>query len=306
LCLGDYRDGWRQYEYRWENKGLKMERRQYPQPVWRGDDDLQGKTILLHAEQGSGDSLQFVRYAPMVAARGATVLLAVPPALRLLMMTVPGVAQVLTDGDPTPAFDLHCPLLSLPLAFGTELATVPRNIPYLWPIPGSVDVWRPRVPDNGRLRVGICWAGNPDHVNDRNRSMALKHLTPVLSLPAIDFFSVQKEVSDSDAAILRDHGVRPLGGEFKDFADTAAAIALLDLVIAVDTSVAHLAGAMGKVVALMVPFSPDWRWLLDRTDSVWYPTMRIFRQAALQDWSDPVERLRQELAEAAERRLARP
>ena len=191
--------------------------------------------------------------------------------------------------------------LSLPLAFGTELATVPANIPYLRPLEERMANWRQRLPENGRLRIGICWAGNSVHLNDRNRSMPLERFADVLSVPGLDFISVQKEVSEAQAAILSEHGVTQLGQEFADFADTAAVVAMLDLVIAVDTSVAHLAGAMGKAVALLVPFSPDCRWLLDRTDSPWYPTMRLFRQTAIGDWDGPLERLRQELADVARR-----
>ena len=155
--------------------------------------------------------------------------------------------------------------------------------------------------EDKRVRVGICWAGNSAHLNDRNRSIALERLAKVLSVPGIDFVSIQKDVSEAQAELLRAHGVRQLGQEFQDFSDTAAVVALLDLVVAVDTSVAHLAGAMGKAVALLVPLSPDWRWLLDRSDSPWYPTMRIFRQDAIGDWDGPLERLRQELVGVARR-----
>jgi hypothetical protein len=304
LCLGDYSAGWKQYEYRWKKGKLKP--REYSQPMWRGEESVQGKTIFLHPEQGFGDILQFVRYAPMLAALGAKVVLAVPPALRELMCSVAGVAQVLTDGDPTPDFDLHCPILSLPLAFKTELATVPAEVPYVWPSRERLEMWSPRLPpETGRLRVGLCWAGNPGHVNDRNRSMALTHLTDVLSLSNIDFVSLQRLVKDQDAVILRDHDVPDLGGQFTNFADTAAVVALLDIIVAVDTSVAHLAGAMGKATALLIPFSPDWRWLLDRADSPWYPSMRIFRQSSPGDWPGVATRLRDELCDAAERRSAR-
>ena len=159
--------------------------------------------------------------------------------------------------------------------------------------------WNAKLPGAGRLRVGLCWAGNSKHQNDRNRSIPLDRLAAVLAVPGVDFVSVQKEVTERDAGLLRDHGVVQLGQEFADFSDTAAVVAMLDLVIAVDTSVAHLAGAMGRAVALLVPFSPDWRWLLNRTDSPWYPTMRLFRQTAIGDWTGPVERLRHELSAAA-------
>ena len=301
LCIGDFREGWKQYECRWEKKEFADQRRGVLPPMWRGERDIEGKTILLLAEQGFGDTIQFVRYAPQIAALGAKVIVGVPLSLKALVATVPGVSLALGDGEPMPALDLHCPMLSLPLAFATELATIPANIPYMRPAPERVAIWNARLPANGRRRIGICWAGNSKHQNDRNRSMPLDRLATVLALPGLDFFSVQKEVTEADAALLRDLGVTQIGQDFLDFSDTAAAVTLLDLVIAVDTSVAHLAAAIGKAVALLVPFSPDWRWLLDRTDSPWYPTMRLFRQSAVGDWDGVVERLRRELAEVSRR-----
>jgi ADP-heptose:LPS heptosyltransferase len=229
------------------------------------------------------------------------VVLAVQKPLRALAATVPGVAAVRSDGEVVPDFDLYCPLLSLPLAFGTELVTIPVNVPYLWPLEERLAKWRERAPANGRLRVGLCWAGSSMHLNDSKRSIALKRFAPLLSVPNLDFISVQKEVSEADAEILNEHGVNQLGREFTDFADTAAVVAMLDLLISVDTSVAHLAGAMGKAVALLVPFSPDFRWLLDRTDSPWYPSMRLFRQPKINDWDEPLDRVRAELAEVSRR-----
>jgi tetratricopeptide (TPR) repeat protein len=301
LCAGDLSEGWKQYEYRWKKKDIAAQRPDFPQPIWRGDKDLHGKTVVLLGEQGFGDTIQFMRYAPMVAELGAKVILGVQPPLTVLATTLPGVSTVLAYGDALPEFDCYCPLLSLPLAFKTELATIPANTPYLWPHPERVAAWRNRLPDNGRLRVGLCWAGNPAHLNDRNRSMPLVRLAEIVSMPGLDFVSVQKEVSEAHAAMLRDHNVPQLGGEFADFADTAAVVAMLDLVVTVDTSVAHIAGAMGKAVALLLPFSPDWRWLLHRTDSPWYPSMRLFRQTAIGDWNGPLDRLRAELAAVAHR-----
>lgn len=304
LCLGDFRRGWQKYEYRWERPQFAKDRPIYPRPMWRGENVLQGKTILLVAEQGLGDAIQFARYAPLVAAQGAKVLLGVRPALKALMATVPGVSQVFGGGETLPDFDLYCPLLSLPLAFGTELATIPSTVPYIRPLDERIAKWRGRVPANGRLRVGICWAGTSDHLNDRNRTIPLERFATILSVSGLDFVSLQKDVSTEQLAILSEHNVVQLGREFEDFADTAAVVAMLDLIIAVDTSVAHLAGAMGKAVALLVPFSPDFRWMLDRTDTPWYPTMRLFRQSAIGDWGSPLERLRQELAAVARRPVA--
>jgi hypothetical protein len=302
LCLGDFRGGWKQYEYRWNRKKNPVPRPSFDRPLWQGETDLQGKSILLCAEQGLGDAIQFARYAPMIEARGAKVLLQVHPTLTAVMATVAGVSQVIGGGEALPEFDLYCPLLNLPAAFDTEMATIPARVPYIRPCGAYIDRWRARLPDNGRLRVGICWAGNGAHVNNRRRSMSLRRLAKILSVPDVDFVCLQKEVDAAELTILNEHCVAPLGQEFRDFADTAAVVAMLDLVVTVDTSVAHLAGAMGKAVALLLPFSPDWRWMLDRTDSPWYPTMRLFRQTATDDWNGPVEQVRRELADLACRR----
>jgi hypothetical protein len=217
------------------------------------------------------------------------------------LATVPGVALVAGPGDVLPEFDLYCPLMSLPLVFGTELKSVPANIPYLRPFVDHIAKWRPRLPDNGRARIGVCWAGNPGFGNDRHRSIPLERFATLFGVSGIDFISLQKEVSPAQAPTLERHGILRLGEQFEDYADTAAVVAMLDLVVAVDTSVAHLAGAMSRVTALLLPFSPDWRWLLDREDSPWYPSMRLFRQTATGDWDAPLGRLRQELEDVARR-----
>ena len=301
LCLGDFRGGWKQYRYRMNRKKNPVAQPSFNRPQWRGETDLDGKTVLLCAEQGLGDAIQFIRYAPMVAALGAKVLLQVHPALTTVMATVPGIVQVIGNGDALPAFDLYCPLLDLPAAFETETATIPARVPYIRPYGAYVEKWRDRLPDHGRLRVGICWAGSGAHVNNRRRSMTLERFTKILSVRDVDFVCLQKEVGADELTILYEHRVVPLGREFRDFADTAAVVAMLDLIITVDTSVAHLAGAMAKAVALLVPFSPDWRWMLDRTDSPWYPTLRLFRQTAIDDWNGPVEQVHRELADLARR-----
>jgi hypothetical protein len=301
LRQGDFAIGWKDYEWRWRKADWRARRRNFSAPLWLGDAPIAGKTILLHAEQGFGDTIQFIRYAPLVAQRGARVVLECPAEFTELLRDIEGVALTVARGGTLPAFDFHCPLLSLPLAFRTELATVPANVPYLQSRAVQIAKWRERLPQNGQLRVGICWAGSGEHLNDRIRSIPLDRFAGILSVSGLDFVSIQKEVSETDAAILRQHGVVLLGQQFADFADTAAVISVLDLVVSVDTAVAHLAGAMGKVVALLLPFSPDFRWLLDRTDSPWYPTMRLFRQSALGDWGGVIERLRGELADVARR-----
>ncbi len=305
LSRGEFRAGWEKYEYRWDTIEYAGVRPSYPRPLWRGETNVSGKTIFLCAEQGMGDTIQFVRYAPLVAALGAKVLVGVHPPLVSLLSTVPGVSQVIADGGTLPHFDLYTPLLSLPLAFRTELANIPSRVPYIRADEERIAKWRERMPQNGRLRIGICWAGTGRHPNNRNRSIPLERFARILSVSGVDFVCLQKDVTNADAAILSGHGVTHFANEFDDFADTAAVATMLDLVIAVDTSVAHLAGAMGKAVAVLIPFAPDFRWMLDRTDSPWYPTMRLFRQSAIGDWETPLERLRQELSAVAAR-PARP
>ncbi len=301
LSLGDFSAGWRAYEARWHVGWLASQRRDYGAPLWLGEESLAGKTILLHAEQGLGDTIQFARYAPLLAARGATIVLEVQPELHRLLSTMPGVAKVVARKSPLPRYDFHCPLLSLPLACGTTLETIPADTPYLAPGEGDAAVWRARLP-RGRPLVGLVWSGERSHDNDLNRSARLATLAPILDLPGIGFVSLQHEVRDEDSGLLRRRGDVPaIGADFKDFADTAAAIAGLDAVIAVDTAVAHLAGAMGKLLFLLLPFAADFRWLRGRDDTPWYPSARLFRQLHFGDWDGAVNALRQELAQFASR-----
>jgi tetratricopeptide (TPR) repeat protein len=294
LTLGDF-SGWRGYEARWGVGFLASHRRSFAAPLWLGGPSLDGKTILLHAEQGFGDTLQFVRYASLLAGRGAHVILEVQPELARLLSPLPGVATVIARGKPLPRFDFHCPLLSLPLAFGTELATIPASIPYVAPAEQDVALWRARLPRRRPL-IGLVWSGERSHDNDRNRSLRLETLLPLLKTPDATFVSLQYEVRDEDAARLREQpAIIHVGDQFRDFADTAAVISLLDAVISADTAVAHLAGAMGKLHFLLLPFGADFRWLRERDDSPWYPTARLLRQPEFGDWESVVEVLRQEL-----------
>jgi tetratricopeptide (TPR) repeat protein len=302
LSLGDFGAGWRAYEARWQVGWLASQRRDFGAPLWLGEESLAGKTILLHAEQGLGDTIQLARYAPLLAARAATIVLEVQPELVRLLSAMPGVTSVVARKAPLPGYDFHCPLLSLPLACGTTLETIPADTPYLAPGEGDAAAWRARLP-RGRSLVGLVWSGERSHDNDLNRSMRLATLAPVLDLPGIGFVSLQHEVRDEDSGLLRSRGdVSAIGAAFKDFADTAAAIAALDAVIAVDTAVAHLAGAMGKPLFLLLPFAADFRWLRGRADSPWYPSARLFRQPRFGDWDGAVNALREELAQFATRR----
>jgi len=297
LTLGDF-SGWRGYEARWGVGFLASHRRNFTAPLWLGESSLDGKTILLHAEQGYGDTLQFVRYAPLFAGRGANVVLELQPELARLLAPLPGVAAVVARGKPLPAFDCHCPLMSLPLAFATELATIPAQIPYVAPADQDVAEWSERLPRRRPL-IGLVWSGERSHDNDRNRSLRLETLLPLLQMPDVTFVSLQHEVRDEDASLLQEQSaVVHIGDRLRDFADTAAVISSLDAVISADTAVAHLAGAMGKPLLLLLPFGADFRWLRERDDSPWYPTARLFRQPEFGDWAGVIEALRREVMRA--------
>jgi hypothetical protein len=300
LTLGDFAAGWRGYEARWSVGQLASQRRNFTAPRWLGKESLEGKTILLHAEQGFGDTLQFVRYAPLLRQRGARrVVLEVQRELvRLVsggMLGRAGIESVVAYGETLPPFDFCCPLLSLPLALQTTLSTVPAEFPYLLPDARDICRWREILPRRRPL-VGLVWSGERSHDNDLNRSLRLEALLPLLNLPGIAFVSLQHAVRDDDASALRGHPeICHIGESFADFADTAAALSSLDAVIAVDTAVAHLAGAMGKPLFLLLPFAADYRWLREREDSPWYPTARLFRQPKFGDWGGVIETLRAEL-----------
>jgi tetratricopeptide (TPR) repeat protein len=294
LLRGRLAQGWQGHEWRWKVDQLMLgrERRRFDQPLWLGQQDPAGKTILLWPEQGLGDTIQMARYAGLLAARGATVILEVQPPLARLMT---GLAhRVLAQGEALPAFDFHCPMMSLPLAFGTELATIPSEPSYLQADGGRIAQWKALLGPAPKLRVGLAWSGNPVHKNDHNRSIAFDKFAEVLT-PACEFVSLQKEHREADAPLLAAAAVRDASAELHDFADTAALCAAMDVIVAVDTSIAHLAGALGKPVWILLPYAPDWRWLLERGDSPWYPGARLYRQQLGEDWSAVLARVRADL-----------
>ena len=299
LRRGDFVLGLPDYEHRWHlNK-----RRDFREPQWHGE-PLRGARILLYSEQGLGDTVQFLRYVPMVQAAGGKVILEVQPQMRRLAAELPDVTEIICPGEPLPPFDWHCPLMSLPLAFGTTLDTIPARVPYLT-IPQEADIPRGHLGEDDELRVGIVWAGSPAHLRDRFRSIPLELLKPLFELAGAQFFSLQLGPAAEELKVAGvPAGVIDLAPKIEDMGDTAALIARLDLVIAVDTAVAHLAGALGKPVWVMLPLVPDWRWLLDREDSPWYPTMRLFRQRIPLDWSEVLERVTAALREEVARRCS--
>jgi tetratricopeptide (TPR) repeat protein len=294
LCLGDFEAGWKAYEWRWRTGAFAGQRRQFQAPLWLGDAPVCGKTILLHAEQGFGDTIQFIRYAPLLAGQGAKVICEVQPELQPLLSQLKDVT-IIAKGEPLPAFDLQCPLLSLPLAFGTQSETIPAVVPYLAASAERMADWRDRLTLGGP-RVGFVWSGQPSHKNDANRSIPLKRLAALFEDPPVRCFSLQSHLRDTDSEVLRGlPNLVHLGDAFRDFADTAAVLALLDVVVSVDTAVAHLAGALGKPVVILVPYAADFRWLRGRDDSPWYPTAKLFRQPAFGDWDSVIVRLHDEL-----------
>jgi hypothetical protein len=277
LLVGDLENGLAEYEWRWQIKEFHtghscflagpentVSAREY-RPLWDGS-DLVGKTILLHAEQGLGDSLQFIRYAAIVKNKGGRVIVGCYPQLHRLFATVDGIDLLIVKGEPLPEFDVQAPMLSLPYIIGTKLETIPANTAYLSPPAGAEFAL---LPDR-TLKVGIVWAGNPKHRKNKQRSCSLSQFLSLLDVSGVSFYSLQKEVSEADRALLNQTSIVDLSPHFGDLADTAAAIAKLDLVISVDTAVAHLAGALGKPVWILLAFSPDWRWLLEREDSPWF------------------------------------
>jgi tetratricopeptide (TPR) repeat protein len=304
LALGDYRRGFETFEWRWRRTGMDPQKSR-GRPLWLGEYPLARKTILLHAEQGLGDTIQFVRYVPLVAAAGAKIVLEVQAGLQTLMARLDGVAEVIAPGDAPPAFDVHCPLGSLPLAFKTEPGTVPAQIPYLAADAAHLAKWSARLAELPRPRIAIAWSGNASHDNDLNRSIAYARLAPLFNPPpqagegreGASFISIQRDMRSEDAAALAgETRVTHVGDDLEDFSDTAAVLALCDLVITVDTAVAHLAGAMGWPVRVLLPFAPDWRWGLHGEMTPWYPTARLFRQTSLGEWDSVIARVADELA----------
>ena len=294
LTRGDYARGFAEYEWRWRRTGMPAQKSR-GKPLWLGEYPLARKTVLLHAEQGLGDTIQFARYAPLIAASGAKVVLEVQRELQALMRRLDGVSAVIARGEASPPFDVHCPLGSLPLALHTEPATVPAQTPYLSVDEARLTKWSARLEARPRPRIAIVWAGNPSHDNDRNRSIAFARLAPLFAAPA-SFIGIQRDVRPEDAAPLAaESRVTQIGAELEDFSDTAAVLALCDLVIAVDTAAAHLAGAMGRPVWVLVPFAPDWRWTREGETTPWYPTARLFRQTALGDWDGVIAQVAGEL-----------
>lgn len=301
LLRGDFEEGWREFEWRWRTPGFAKLESRFEAPLWRGE-DLTGKTILLHNEQGFGDTLQFCRLAAVIQAMGAKVILQVQRPLASLLSRLEGVDQLIPEGDPLPPHDLRCPLLTAPGRLKLDLSNIPAKIPYLHADPTAVTAWSLRLAAHGEgLKVGLVWAASPDNPVDRRRSTTLERLAPLGRIPGVKLFAIQKGVAAEQARNLPEalSGLISLSDQLEDFSDTAAVIANLDLVISVCSSPAHLAAGLGKPVWLLDRFDGDWRWLLDRDDTPWYPNLKIYRQPDRGDWDAPIARIAADLATLA-------
>jgi tetratricopeptide (TPR) repeat protein len=294
LLTGNFSEGWPEYEWRWKKKGFKITgdvpgRPNLGVPEWEGE-DLNGRTILVYGEQGIGDALQFVRYVPLLEERGAkVVVLSARETLRVLKLV--GGGAIVLEGSPHPKLDFQCAMLSLPRIFRTILGSIPSHTPYLLTDEAQTEIWKQRIEARGNaIKVGLAWAGNPRHENDRRRSIGLERLAPLASVRNVTFYSLQLRPAEA-GPLVAPQGMKliDLTKEISDLTDTAALIANLDLVLSVDSAMAHLTGALGKPVWVLVPFAPDWRWMMERTDSPWYPTMRLYRQPRLGDWETPMK-----------------
>jgi hypothetical protein len=296
LSQGDLARGFADYEWRWEDKSgsVYKEKRAFAQPRWHGE-PLSGKTVLFYSEQGYGDTLQFCRYVPLLAGMGARVILEVRTPLVNLLADLPGVSQLVPLGSPLPAFDFQIPSMSAPLAFKTTLETIPLAERYLMSDPAKVAEWQERLGEKRRPLIGLAWSGNAAHAKDRRRNVGLEQL--LAGLPdGIEYVSLQKDMRERDLEVMRAHPeLLNVSDGLQDFSDTAALCECMDLVISVDTSVAHLAGALGRPAWILLPFQPDWRWLLERSNSPWYSSVRLYRQAAPDDWRQPLERMAADL-----------
>lgn len=297
LLRGEYEAGWPEYEWRRYATSEKNKYQTFEQPEWT-DQAISGKRLLLYAEQGLGDTIQFIRYAVPIKKMGATVIVQCQPALTRLLKTAAGIDLLVDTNQPLPSFDIYTPLLSLPKLLGSTAETIPNTCPYLYPDTAAQKLWARRLEQSKKIKVGFAWAGNPSHRNDKNRSCPLKHFLPLTNIPNTQFFSLQKGIANSSLAELSPServNVIDLTRELDDFADSAALLANLDLLITVDTSLAHLAGAIGIPTWLVLPFSPDWRWLLERTDSPWYPSIKLYRQTSAGNWDSVFSNVKNDL-----------
>ena len=308
LLIGEFDAGWREYEWRWVL--FAEERPDYPMPKWQGE-ELDGKVIFVHGEQGYGDNIQFIRYAPMVAQKGGRVVIGSPPGLMPLLSTAEGIEAIVEPNEPIPPFETHIPLASLPHVLRTRLETIPGGVPYLRAENSRVEAWKQRFSRNDRLNVGICWQANPKFAADRFRSVNLRQFEPLLRVPGVDFYGLQilhgrEQMSELPKDVNFEDIGEELYSETSVLTEAAAAFEALDLIVTVDTAICHLAGALGRPTWVAISLVPDWRWLMGRDDSPWYPTIRLFRQVSHGGWDDVFRRLAKALTHMIEERGREP
>ena len=294
LLIGDFDEGWSLYEWRWKSFA-KTAVRYFSKPLWLGQTSIKNKTIIIYGEQGYGDYIQFLRYIPLLKNLDAEIILEVRPALVELISSTHPELKIIESGNQLQRFDYQCPIMSLPLALKNHLNTIPNSTPYISVDPEKIKEWADDLGKKTITRIGLVWSGSSEHQNDHNRSLSLEELSPILTLP-FEFHSIQKEYRIHDLEILKQHPIKTHTEKLKNFSDTAALIDSLDLIISVDTSVAHLAGSLNKKVWIMLPSNPDWRWMLNRTDSPWYPSAKLFRQTTNGEWRDVVKKIAAELS----------
>lgn len=295
LLMGNLEEGWKEQEWRWLDPNASTRPRNFAMPLWLGQADLRGKSILLHCEQGLGDSLQFVRYAPALAQRGASVLIEAYPHLVEVFRTIDSVVEVIPHGAPLPAADFHCPLMSLPLAFAN--IDIPISTPYLFPSLELTDSWREKLEIQDHVKIGIVTSGSITNKNDSNRSISLEIISTILP-NGPKYYILQKDLRPEDRSFLKNRSdFIAVGDLVENFMDTAAICMSMDLVISVDTSVAHLSGALNKPTWILLPFDPDWRWLLNAEETPWYPSAKLYRQIVRKDWSTPLQRVAEDLGQ---------
>ena len=294
ILIGEFEEGWQLYEWGWKCSE-RGKNRTFIQPKWLGKEQVAGKTLLIHSEQGLGDVIQFCRYIPMLEKLGAEVILEIKATLVPLVSTLKCNLKIIEDGMELPNFDMYCPIMSMPLAFKTSINTIPHEVPYLYCDSDKIKVWHKKLGSKTKLRIGFVWSGSKTHKNDRNRSISLETFEPILQLP-FEFHSIQKQIDSQEEAYLsKFQNVSLHQNDLLDFSDTAALLSQMDLTISVDTSVAHLAGALGKSLWLMLPFNPDYRWMVDGEISPWYPTMTLFRQTDIGNWNKVISDIKRQL-----------
>lgn len=295
ILTGSFSEGWALFEWRLRMSDVRKNYYKFPQPAWRGGEYIQAKKLFIHSEQGFGDVVQFCRYLPKIDSLGAEVIFEVPGALASLISSLKCPMTVVPKGAELPKFDAYCPVMSLPYVFKTTLTTIPAANPYLFSDQQKTKIWQEKLGDKKKFRIGLVWSGSTEHTEDAYRSISLEELLPLIDLP-IEWHSLHKEYRQHDLEVLRQNiAIQQHQDDLKDFSDTAALIECMDLVISVDTSVAHVAGAIGKPVWILLPFAPDYRWMLDIEDSPWYPSARLFRQSASGDWRSVITAVIREL-----------